>query len=574
MADLTFFQDEFDRHATDNALGDPNGVLGYAYLRVSSSGQAEEGRSGLPRQIARVHEAAAREGIKIPWEMVFADDHTGFQFEDRPEFSKLRDEFTRPNRRGNIVVIEYLDRLSRNADWHQGYLLDEMKQHKVQTLFWKGFTSRIERAVMGAISQDGMERSLEIMHEGTLDKARSGRVTAKTPNYGYIFVDAEGKQSLKVKRETYYAPHPEHADIIRLIYQKIGVDGMTCRGLATYLQGRVPPPGKYRHWENRQIALFIRNPVYKGEFVAHRYQHVKVPAKHQRPGEPVRMVSKKVERPKSDWISVPVPPLVSVALWETANATLDKNAQMARRNAKYKFLLTGLVKCAGCGYSYSGGCKTYHRKGGGKTFSRSYRCTGRSNRVPARLEEIGCKQGNVNGDILENAVWHSLCQALLEPDQILSQLDAELQSDEHVRLERQVNNIQRQIRGLDKEDEKLYRAYLADVFDEQEFATRRQALKEHELILREELAKVENQQLTKEQIAADREMILSLAELLRNSGVMINAPFDLKQRIIRMVVDQINLDVNMQQFEVTGHIKETFPLALNQPIVSTLAGRG
>ncbi|MEZ4682052.1 MAG: recombinase family protein [Caldilineaceae bacterium] len=69
-------------------LGDPQGMPAYAYLRVSSSAQAEEGRSGLPRQIARVHEAAAQSGVYVAWELVYADDHTGFQFVDRPALSQ------------------------------------------------------------------------------------------------------------------------------------------------------------------------------------------------------------------------------------------------------------------------------------------------------------------------------------------------------------------------------------------------------------------------------------------------------------------------------------------------------
>jgi hypothetical protein len=49
------------------------------------------------------------------------------------------------------LLMEELDRLSRNADWHQGYLLDEMKKHGVVPVFWKEFTSRIERVVMGRL---------------------------------------------------------------------------------------------------------------------------------------------------------------------------------------------------------------------------------------------------------------------------------------------------------------------------------------------------------------------------------------------------------------------------------------
>ena len=78
MASTDFFKEVFDGLATDGVIGDHRGEPAYCYLRVSTAGQAEEGRSGLPRQIMHVHQAAEQNSLKIPWELVFADDHTGF----------------------------------------------------------------------------------------------------------------------------------------------------------------------------------------------------------------------------------------------------------------------------------------------------------------------------------------------------------------------------------------------------------------------------------------------------------------------------------------------------------------
>lgn len=573
MANPQFFKTEFDRLAAGGHIGDPAGRPGYCYMRVSSSGQAEEGRSGLPRQIQRIHEIAAKNGIYIPWELVFADDHTGFEFRDRPELNRLRQTFKQRERKADVVVIEYLDRLSRNADWHQGFLLDEMQEHGVEALFWKGFNSRIERAVMGAISQEGMERELQNMHEGTLNKARSGRVTAKSPNYGYVFVDAGGHPSAKVKKETYYAPHPEEAAIIQLIFQKIGVEHYTTRGLATWLEGRFPPPRNYKHWENRQVCLFVQNPVYKGEFVANRWEHAKVPAKYQRPGEPVQLVTKKMERPQEDWIIVPVPPLVSEELWDAANRTLTRNAQMARRNGKVQYLLTGLVNCACCGYALSGSRKNYHRQDGNITISRCYRCTARANRVPVIRKKIGCTQTTVNADRLENAVWASVCHALLEPEALIAQLDEELSNGENAGLNRQIAFLHKQIRESADEDQKLYRAYLADVFDEQEFKARRTALKEREQLLKDELRKLEERCVSKEQIELDKALLRTVASQMRESGIALDAPYELRKKIIRMVVDKIIVDSATQTFELQGQIRGNFRLMDDGSIVSTLAGR-
>ena len=85
MPTAKFFKTEFDALAINDALGHPNGELAYAYLRVSSSDQADEGRSGLPRQIQHIREAALEHRLKIPWEFVFEDDDSGFEFVERPE---------------------------------------------------------------------------------------------------------------------------------------------------------------------------------------------------------------------------------------------------------------------------------------------------------------------------------------------------------------------------------------------------------------------------------------------------------------------------------------------------------
>jgi site-specific DNA recombinase len=315
-----FFKTEFDLLAQNDALGHPEGELAYSYLRVSSAGQADEGRSGLPRQMMHVHETAFNNGLKIPWEFLYADDDSGFEFADRPDLSLLRQEYKSPRRRAHAVVIEHLDRLSRNADWHQGFLLDEMKQYGLRPVFWKQFTSRIERAVMGAIAQDGMEQAKQRMMEGNIHKAKSGRVTARTPAYGYKFVDSQGREGETAKKDTHYGIREDQAQVVRFIYRKV-VDGYPIRQVALMLEGKYPPPKKYTYWEPRMVHLIIKNPVYKGEYIAHNKKMVKVPV-NIRPdsltGPVVKMVERRVARPREEWIIVPVPAIVSAEEWELA----------------------------------------------------------------------------------------------------------------------------------------------------------------------------------------------------------------------------------------------------------------
>jgi hypothetical protein len=83
MPNPAFFKEAFDRVAVDEAIGDPRGIEANGSLRVSSDQQANEGRTGLPRQIQHVHETGIREGYRIPWNRIYADDESGFTL-DRP----------------------------------------------------------------------------------------------------------------------------------------------------------------------------------------------------------------------------------------------------------------------------------------------------------------------------------------------------------------------------------------------------------------------------------------------------------------------------------------------------------
>ncbi len=557
MVNSSFFKPVFDELATDGCIGAPNGQPAYAYIRVSGDEQADEGRSGLPRQIKHVHEAACKHGYRIPWELVFADDYTGFEFEGRPQLTLLREELRTPTRRAQVVVMEHLDRLSRNADWHQGFLLDEMKQLHVIPVFWKEFFSRIERVVMGAIAQEGMEQEKRRMMEGNLHKARSGRVTARTPAYGYKFVDSNGDEGPAAKANTHYGIFEEEAEVVWLIYQRI-LSGATMRGIAGELEmAGIPPPKQSKHWWPAQVRLIIRNEVYKGDFYAHRWEHTTL-RKPSKDGFSMRTIKVKRERPREEWIHVPVPAIVSPGEWEEANRILEQNKKTARRNAKVPYLLTGLVRCAHCGLSYIG--KTKRAGRGGKPRKTAYRgyCCSTGYRAAYMSEYQECKNSQIKCDVLDHAVWDIVCQALLEPEVLLEALDTDQTSQRNRQLERQISFLEREFNLKADDDEKLLRAYMAGAFDENEYAARRKLLKEEKTRIEGELTALRDQVMTREQLEQRKAAVLAMSRQIQAQGIPVDPPFELKQRIIKLVVDNIVLDVGKGWLQLDGAIRGVF----------------
>jgi len=552
-----FFKAEFDSLATNNAIGHPNGELAYGYLRVSSAGQADEGRSGLPRQIINVHEAALKHGLKIPWEYLFADDDSGFEFADRPDLSRLRQEYKSTRRRANAVVMEHLDRLSRNADWHQGYLLDEMKQYGLQSIFWKEFTSRIERAVMGAIAQDGMEQAKQRMAEGNIHKARSGRVTARTPAYGYKLVDSQGREGETAKKDTHYAIKEEEAHVVRHIYRLV-IDGHSLRQIAIMLDQHYSPPKRFICWDPKMVALIVRKSVYKGEYIAHNWKQIKVPVNTNPAsltGAAVKTVTRRIPRPPEEWIMVPVPAIVSAEEWELANKVLEKNSQMSRRNGKEPYLLTGLVKCATCNRSYVGHRRKRIGKEGQQLCTSWYTCTSTSSGYPdAVKEKIGCDQGYISNRILETAVWSVIYQVLLDPQILITALEKEFRDNRNEQTARQIAYLENQIDVSKTEDEKLYRAYLAGVFNEIEYAGRRKLIKENQQKLTAELHQLSGTLISPERFEERKQAIFLVCQNAATNGLALNTPFEVKRNIIKTIVERIVLNVNEGWFELEGVI--------------------
>jgi len=574
MTKNSFFREIFLSIATDGVLGDARGETACAYLRVSSSDQADEGRSGLPRQMIHVHDIAQARGYKIPWKYIYVDDDSGYEFVNRSELTKLRNEYKSPHRMTQAVVIEHLDRLSRNADWHQGYLLDEMRKHGLVVIFWKQYTSRIEQAVMGAIAQEGMEQAKQRMADGNIIKAKSGRVTARTPAFGYKLVDSNGNPGPAAKKDTHYGIFEEEAKIVQYIYKKVAYEGIPMRKIATMLEDIYPPPKKMSNWEGKLISNIIKNSVYKGEFISHRWKEVKVPKNTNQidlVGTSQDMVVRRVERPKDEWIIVPVPAIVSPELWEMANKMLGKNKQMGRRNAKKPYLLTGLVKCATCGYSYFGGRKTKKGESGQEFEWRWYRCSSRNNRMPVVIKRINCDQGQISCHILDDAVWSVVCKVLLEPDILIDVLEREFNGDANEQRRSQIEFLENQIRDIQTEDEKLYRAYMADVFDEREYAARRKHLQGRRNTLILELNTQRSQIMTEDQFEEKKRMIMRIAMNAVQSGVVQDAPFEVKQRVIKTIVDKIVFNKKEGWFNLEGVIRGNYLL---QPEVDQFTNSG
>lgn len=519
-------QREFLRIAGDNGvLGDPQGELSYGYARVSSSTQVEEGASGLPRQLAHIHEAALRDKLYVPFDFLFVDSgFSGFEFENRPAIIKLRYEVSR-DKRADHIVIEEIDRLSRNADWHQGYLLAEFMHRGVKTHFWQEPGSELERYIKGYIAQEAMKKEKERMRLGKLYKAMDGRVTATRAAYGYKISDP---------KDSHYVLHPEEAPIVKMIYDWLTRDRLTLGKISNKLNDMGVPCRRGGVWTPGTIGNMVKSEVYKGWYITNRNTY-EIEG-YDENGKPQK---KWRQRPEDEWIWVPVPAIVSEEQWAESHEVLRSHRTYAKRRSTGEFsnwLLSGLIDCEICHYRFQaarGGTSVKGQLGP----IRYYHCGGRwSDR--ARVMGTACRSPFVRADKLEAVVWEKIKELILDPERVFQVVSEEYTNQQIHDVDSQRSYVTAQIAKLEKAKVKWDLAYGREIIDIDEYGE-----KVKDIRLKLDSLKKKREQLESEYAKLHAQS--NLAEEVRvrleglRQGIVPDLPHDAKREIVLILVDKI-----------------------------------
>ncbi len=327
------------------------------YVRVSTSGQAEDG-SSLQTQEERCRAYAAEHGYDVAG--VYRETYSGAELWERPQLNALR---AAVGHRGIDVIVAYaIDRLSRKPV-HLLLLLEETERAGARIEF---VTEQIDDSpegklihhVRGYAAELEREKIRERSLRGKRARVQSGKVHNAGPEmYGYRRDKAAGVRVI-------YEPE---AVVVRRIFRFIGDERGAIRELRRRLnaEGVVPPAASKRGaaahaagWAKATITRILHETAYKGEEYAWRRKRFTQNAKQW--------------RDRSEWVPLPAeatPALVSPELWEAAQQAIAVNHGQATRNETRPYLLRGLISCAVCGRSmYSS-----HERD-----RRTYRCSSRA----------------------------------------------------------------------------------------------------------------------------------------------------------------------------------------------------
>ncbi|CDM60496.1 DNA invertase (plasmid) [Rhizobium favelukesii] len=240
------------------------------------------------------------------------------------------------------------------------------------------------------------------------------------------------------------------------------------------------------------------------------------------------------ERPRDEWIEIPVPVIVSDETFALAAERLADNKRFAPRRTIEPSIVQGLVSCRKCGYALS---RTSTRSSARKIHY--YRCLGSD--AWRHLGGAVCDSRPIRQDLLDQIIWQEVIQLIEDPTLIQDELDRRLDAARAAEpTKRRQDILERELTRIGKSMERLLTAYQEDLVSLDELRRRMPELRGREQSMRAELQAIVDQ-------AADRLSFLRLAETLTAFLQRLRASAELlditeRQKIVRLLVKEVLVD--------------------------------
>jgi site-specific DNA recombinase len=236
--------------------------------------------------------------------------------------------------------------------------------------------------------------------------------------------------------------------------------------------------------------------------------------------------------PPEEWITVPVPALISSEQFDAVQRRLAANQRAARRSTRQPYLLRELVSCGVCQLSCTGMTRTPDQ-----TRYRYYRCRGKLTRVSSGRATL-CPARLIPATQLDALVWADLCMVLQHPE-IVAQALERAQSGAWVpeELRRRQATLHGVRASLDRQRERLLQAYLAEVVDLATFQRQQRTLRQQE----EDLRAREREVLTQgERLVEISGMVRSMRAVFGRLRIGLEqASFEQRRQLVELLIDRV-----------------------------------
>ncbi|EQD51158.1 DNA recombinase, partial [mine drainage metagenome] len=494
------------------------------YARVST--EAQEARGTIGSQLEVLRKRVAAEGHQLIAE--YCDDGCSGARLDRPGLDAVRDAAEA----GQIEAVWCLspDRLAR-VYAYQVIVLDELARCGVSVLFHdtpqlnNDPQTQLLQQVQGVIAEYERAKIAERYRRGKLWRSRAGEVIAWKCSYGYRRIPRTPGQPAHL--EVY---EPE-AGVVRRIFADYVHHNVSVRQITRRLNDDgIPSPSGQDIWGCSTIGRLLRNEAYVGRVYFNRRESVA--------SRKAKKGTRQVERPREQWIAIPVPPIVSDELFEAAQRVSRDNSKWSpRRTQAGHWLLRGLIKCGHCHVTVS----CHKMRGRNGSVHRYYYC---ANHDPLRAkgEHRRCPERNIRADELDAFVFEQVRAALLRPQTLLAGQEAvathrKPSGDEL--LEAELTRLDRKIDAVCAERRRVADLYQASFIEQHELLrrgkeldARRRTLETQRETLICERKELGQKNRLRQRIAGFAEEIIATIDTL---------DFEQRQRLLRLVVEQVRV---------------------------------
>jgi len=500
------------------------------YARVSSEQQREA--HTIASQTAALIEWAKTLDLEVPKAWIVEDEGYSGATLERPGLERVRD--LAAEGQIQVVLVYSPDRLSRKYAY-QILLIEELARHGVETRFLNappGATAEDQLLVQfqGMIAEYERAQILERSRRGKRHRARAGEISVLSgAPYGYRYIRKSDEAPAA------YAVSETEARVVQQVYESYTVAGWSIGAITRWLNEHgvaTRKPGT--RWERSMVWAMLRNPAYRGTAcfgktrVAPRQRVTR--ALRARGGMTTRN-SAHHERPREEWIEIPVPALIDEPTFARAQELLHENKVRSRRRTITPSLVQGLVSCRRCGYALS------------RTSTRSsarlihyYRCIGSD--AWRHLGGPRCDNRPVRQDLLDQIVWTEVIRLLEDPALIQHELDRRLAAARAADPTKQREQaLQRELVRVGKGIERVLTAYQEELLSLEQLRERMPPLRQREQALRTERQAIADQ-------TRERATYLRLAETLSAFLVRLRGAADTldileRQRLVRLLIKEV-----------------------------------
>ena len=296
------------------------------YARVSTERQGRDqtidSRLDAPRRWAVAH------GHELEDDHIYIDEGYSGARLDRPARDRLRDAA----REGEFDAIGVYspDRLARRYAYRI-LLLEEFRKAACDVEFIERPISddphdQLLLQIRGAIAEYERAVLAERFRRGELQKARAGEWVGGQGSYGYRYVPR--RDGVPGHLEI----NEDEAAVVRMLYRWPIDERMTVRRIIKRLAaGPWRPRNGKRIWSNSVVHRILSDAVYAGTGYANRHAFV-VPRKPRSTGPRAGTPTCRQQRPREEWIPIPVPAIIDESTHRDAKSQLALNSVLSFRN--------------------------------------------------------------------------------------------------------------------------------------------------------------------------------------------------------------------------------------------------